>query len=173
MKIPNPFARLLGLQRTADARERLHALRQQYALTDNDPIWELVTVVEEFCAELRTETHSTPSPESAPSTQVTTPPPIYPWRVAALCSAGAALQTLLLAMSFVAGVHTTHVDQWLPHALSAPIGWVMLVLIMPLLGGLISFGWRARRREPVIGWTLTVLSAACIAAYCTALWRIL
>lgn len=58
MKLPNPFARLLGLQRTADARERLHALRGKYALTENDPIWELVSVLEDFCADLRAESHS-------------------------------------------------------------------------------------------------------------------
>ena len=176
MKLPNPFARLLGLQRTADARERLHALRGKYALTENDPIWELVSVLEDFCADLRAESHSSAPSESAPNVQPSTSTSestLHPWRIVALCSAGAALQTLLLALSFVAGAHTTHMAAALPSALAVPVGWVMLVLFVPLLGGLTIFGWRARRREPAIGWTLAICSAASIAAYCTALWRLL
>jgi hypothetical protein len=103
-----PFARLLGLQRTANARERLHALRQRYALTDDDPVRELVAVVEQFCAELQAEARAGSSiraPDQALAlsdarTRVRR-------RIVVLCSAGAALQTFLLATSAHIGAHAT------------------------------------------------------------------
>jgi hypothetical protein len=171
----NPFARLLGLQRTADARERLHALRQQYALTDNDPVWELVAVVEEFCVELKAEAARAGSP-LAPLDHAPAPPAAITQdrrRIVVLCSAAAAVQTFLLAAAAYLGAHATLGDNWLGTALSVPAGWVMFVLLLPLFAAVTFLGWRARHAEPAMGWTLVVCGTAASAGMFVTLWRAL
>jgi len=45
----SPFARLLELQPTDQLRERLHNIRQHYALPDDDSLWTFTCVVLEYC----------------------------------------------------------------------------------------------------------------------------
>jgi hypothetical protein len=178
-----PFARLLGLQRSAHARERLHELRQRHALTDHDPVWELVAVVEEFCADLKSEipnhTADAASEGALPPTAANATAPQRSlqsaalWRIAALCCAGAALQTCALAASFYLGTCTTRGTIVLTAALSVPAGWIMFTLLLPLLWTVAYLGWRNRRIEPAIGWTLATLGTTATAALFVTLWRLL
>ena len=175
----NPFTRLLGLQRKPNARERLMELRNKYALTENDPVWELVAVVEDFCADLQAEAAdrlatvqlgSAPDTSSAPTSSDLTR-----WRVAVLGSAAAAAQTLLLAGSFALGAGAVQHARanLLIATLTVPVGWVAFALLLPLLGALTYLGWRSRRTEPAIGWTLTLVGLGASCSTFMALWRLL
>jgi hypothetical protein len=88
------FARLLGLQRTATMRDRLHAVRSKYALHEDDPVWDLVAAVEEFSANLISEFHVelarlTSSPSNIPPEPQQALRSPHLWRVAVLCGANA------------------------------------------------------------------------------------
>jgi hypothetical protein len=172
---PNPFARLLGVQRTTDARERLHALRQRYALTENDPVWELVAIFEEFCVELKLEAARSGAP-TLPPDHAETPSgsrALDRRRIFVLCSAGAALQTFLLAIAAYVGAHMTLGAGWLGAALSVPAGWVMFALLLPLLATVTFLGWRARHAEPAMGWTLVLCGTSASATLFVTLWSAL
>lgn len=167
------FARLLGLQRSDPARERLDALRNKHGLSDGDPLWDMLAIVEGFCAELRADSVAqSPSaslPEPSPSDLRS---PVL-WRIAVIGSAGAALQTFALAASFAAGTRMAHVSDPLSGVLAVPAGWVVFVLLLPLLTALACLGWRARRTEPAIGWSLIVCGVGTAVAVFAVLWRLL
>jgi hypothetical protein len=179
----NPFARLLGLQRSARTRDRLLELRSKHALTEDDPIWDLVSVVEQYCADLREQnmaTQASPAPSMASATTPTpstpsSPPARYRARAAALCCAAAAVQTLVLSVAFMAGATATKTStkSLLVSALTLPVGWVVLVLALPLFAGLTTLGWRIRRRESAVGWTLMLAGSVTTVSLGAALWRVL
>ena len=165
------FATLLGLQRNIPARDRLIALREKHALPEDDPMWDVVAVVEEFCAALHAQTTANTIAASAPAKDARRAVQ-QPWRIAALGSAAAAIQTLLLALSFAAGAHA-NIESPFGAALAVPAGWVIFILIVPLIAALAYGGWTERRREPAIGWTILLCGVASVVALFVALWRAL
>jgi hypothetical protein len=171
------FARLLGLQRTSDMRDRLHAVRTKYALHEDDPVWDLVAAVEEFCANLISEFHVELARLTSPSSDIPSEPQHamrspHLWRVAVLCGAAAAAQTLCLAASFYLGTRAAS-DHIFTGALGAPVGAIAFVLATPLLAAIVYLGWRTRRAEPAVGWSLMLAGAGLLGALGAALWWLL
>lgn len=162
---PDAFARLMAQQTTEQDRQRLHNLRHDLHLPGDDPVWALVAVLEEFC---RSQHHQTTTARNTPRVAAS-----RTWRVALAFSLGAAVTTVLIAVSFYAGVGAASIPAatwcdwpiangaWVWSVLRLPAGWTLIVQGLPLLVYAGWCGWRTRRLDPVVGWILLAL-ATCI-----------
>lgn len=146
------FESLRRAQSSPGARERLHEARRELALQDNDALWGLLQVVQDYRASLGPvpAAPTEPSPQSAPPEWA-----FRPWQLMAAALAG---QTAALALAFCIGLYWGRGlppdTSWLRAWLGVPAGWMVFLLVMPfLLQGAIS-SWRARKRDGAVGWLL-------------------
>lgn len=167
------FETLLRSQPSAAQRELLHEARRAHALDENDALWGLLQVVEDYCASIR--------PSCQPPGQATPPAPpgspawvFQPWQWAC---AGLACQTLALAAAFFVGCNWGHAlpsdTPWVRAMLSVPAGWMMFILTLPVLVQGAWTSWRMRSREGLVGWCLLALFLFTIASCALALWWLL
>jgi len=158
----SPFARLLAMQPTEQQREHLHDLRHDLALHNDDPVWAIVAVVEDFCLHLQKQAATSPPDQ--------TPPPCTPQTYSsnqklALLAIGAVTSTGLMTLSFYAGFLTGHTPRppwldaaphhsWATRILSAPAGWMAFAQALPIMAYVTLRGWHIKHTDPLVGWTL-------------------
>lgn len=149
-----PLTLLLQRQRSTQLRDRLHQLRDQYKLKDDDAIWGVIAVLETYCDELQLRATALNSPHASSA-----PPSILHWLS---LSAGATVQVVLLALAYSVGQHATTASR--PVWWSVPAGWMAFAFAIPALTLMTWAGWRTRRADPWVGWGLIALGTIAIAA---------
>lgn len=173
MTAESAFAALLERQTTAEQRDKLCRLREQFALSQNDAVWGLLAVVEDHCSSLLTRSTSSPGPQSPQRTLAPA------WHFVAL---GMSLQTLVMATCLYVGARasasnpnsgmctvlgSSATSSAVASVLAVPAGWLAFALALPILTWGVHLGWRVRTEEPAIGWTIvvagTLTAAACVA----------
>lgn len=162
----NSFDALLRSQPSSADRERLHEARRQLALRENDALWGLLHIVQDYRGSLGPAPAAPPASASAPVWV------FQPWH---LVAAGLAVQTAALALAFCVGLHWARGlppgTSWLRAWLGVPAGWMVFLLGIPFLAqGAIS-SWLARKRQRAVSWILLcvfsgtlIVSAAALAS---------
>ena len=171
----NAFDTLLRSQSNAAQRELLHEARRAHALDENDALWGLLQVVEDYCATLRPPRSAPEAPAAAPSPPAAPSWVFQPWQWAC---AGLALQTFVIALAFFVGLNWSHAlpsdTPWVRALLGVPAGWMMFVLALPVLVQGAWTSWRERRRGGVVSWCLLAVFVFAIASSALALcWLLL
>jgi len=176
--LSSAFATLLERQRSAEERERLHRLRDELGLREDDALWRFVALMEEQLAKAA-ESHA-----PCPAMMVPAPPRIVPPGVW-IC-VGMALQTLFGAACVCIGARidaqvlswaapARHgLVGWIVAALALPAGWLSLLFALPVAGFAARLGWRLRAAgERGWGWAVMMGAVVGAGACAVALWRIL
>lgn len=166
----NAFEKLLRRQTSTQAREGLHEARRELGLFDNDALWDLLKLVQDYIASLGPARRDT-------SAAVAPPPPRWVFQSWQLVCAGLAVQTAALSVAFFVGLNWGNAlppdTSWVRAMLAVPAGWMMFLLAMPVLMQAVVAGWETRKRDGFVGWLLLVSFGVAIAASAIALWWLL